>query len=75
MGNTRRTSGVVTMISGGIMQVAAFMFIGLMEAPFPMALILLGGGALLIVVGAALHSRRLDPSFQAPQPREWLQYL
>ena len=67
MGNPTRTSGIVTMITGGIMQVAAIMFIALIEEPFPMALILVGGGVLLFLIGGALFDRRSDHSHQSPR--------
>ena len=57
-----RTCGNGTMILGGIMQGVALLSVAFLQEPFPMALILLGVGILLFLVGAVLCDQRGDRS-------------
>jgi hypothetical protein len=58
-----RTCGFGTMILGGIMQGVALLSVAFVQEPFPMALILLGVGILLFLVGAVLCGQRGDHSY------------
>ncbi len=59
-----RTCGVLAMFAGGVTLVAALLSVALSEEPFPMALILAAGGFVLFMVGAVLHDKRPDHSYQ-----------
>lgn len=70
MRDSARTSGIGTMVVGGTMQGLALLLIALMPEPFPIALILMGGGVLLFIVGAVLHDQQSDIAHRQHRPPE-----
>ena len=52
-----RNSGVVMMVVGAITLVAAAVWLFVVDEPFPMWLILAGGGLMFLGVGAAIRNQ------------------
>ena len=61
-----RTSGIGTMIAGGVMLVVALLSVALLEEPFPIALISAAASVVLFIAGAVLYDQRSEHSYRDP---------
>ena len=53
----RTRSGVIVQILGGLMLIVALLWLIVVEDPFPMWLIIAGGGVMFIGVGASIRQQ------------------
>ena len=55
MSDSEPRNGLVMMITGGLMLLASVLYLLLVDDPFPMWLIIGGGGVMFIGVGSAIR--------------------